>query len=66
MSLQRTSRSRGPHSPDVTGFYEPDTGSIQYVVSCPRTKKSAIVDPVWDFDARHARTDLHSADEILT
>jgi glyoxylase-like metal-dependent hydrolase (beta-lactamase superfamily II) len=65
MSQANTSRSLGPKSPDVTGFYEPDTGSIQYVVSCPRTKKAAIVDPVWNFDARHARTDTHSADEIL-
>jgi glyoxylase-like metal-dependent hydrolase (beta-lactamase superfamily II) len=65
MSPQQTSRSRGPRSPEVTGFYEPDTGSIQYVVSCPRTKKGAIIDAVWNFDPKHARTDTHSADEIL-
>jgi glyoxylase-like metal-dependent hydrolase (beta-lactamase superfamily II) len=65
MSHQQTSRSRGPHSPQVTGFYEPDTGSIQYVVSCPRTKKAAIVDAVWNFDPKRARTDTKSADEIL-
>jgi glyoxylase-like metal-dependent hydrolase (beta-lactamase superfamily II) len=65
MSHQQTSRSHGPHSPDVTGFYEPDTGSVQYVVSCPRTRKAAIVDPVWNFDPKHARTDTKSADEIL-
>jgi glyoxylase-like metal-dependent hydrolase (beta-lactamase superfamily II) len=59
------SRSRGANSPDVAGFYEPDTGSIQYVVSCPRSKKAAIVDAVWNFDAKHARTDTQSADEIL-
>ena len=65
MSHQQTSRSRGSHSPDVTGFYEPDTGSVQYVVSCPRTKKAAIVDAVWNFDPKHARTDMKSANEIL-
>jgi glyoxylase-like metal-dependent hydrolase (beta-lactamase superfamily II) len=65
MSHQQTSPSGGPNSPEVTGFYEPDTGSIQYVVSCPRTKKAVIVDAVWNFDAKHARTDTHSADEIL-
>jgi len=65
MSYQQSSRSRGPNSPDVTGFYEPDTGSIQYVVSCPRSKKAAIVDAVWNFDPRHARTSTGSADEIL-
>jgi len=65
MSQQRISRSHGPRSPEVIGFYEPDTGSIQYVVSCPRSGKAAVVDPVWNFDARHARTDTRSADQIL-
>jgi glyoxylase-like metal-dependent hydrolase (beta-lactamase superfamily II) len=65
MSHQQTSRSRGPHSPDVTGFYEPDTGSVQYVVSCPRTKRAAIIDAVWNFDPKRARTDMKSANEIL-
>jgi glyoxylase-like metal-dependent hydrolase (beta-lactamase superfamily II) len=61
----RQSESRGPNSPDVTGFYEPDTGSIQYVVSDPQTKKAAIIDAVWNFDQHNARTSTHSADEIL-
>jgi glyoxylase-like metal-dependent hydrolase (beta-lactamase superfamily II) len=65
MSHQQTSRSRGPNSPDVIGFYEPDTGSIQYVVCCPRTKKAAIVDAVWNFDPKNARTSTGSADAIL-
>ena len=65
MPNQQTSASRGPMSPEVTGFYEPDTGSIQYVVSDPATKKAAIIDAVWNFDPRNARTDTHSADEIL-
>ncbi len=64
MTIQ-TSASRGPLSPEVTGFYEPDTGSIQYVVSDPASKKAAIIDAVWNFDPRNARTDTHSADEIL-
>jgi len=65
MSNQQTSPSRGQQSPEVTGFYEPATGSIQYVVADPGSKKSAIIDPVWNFDPRHARTDTRSADEIL-
>src|SRR6185437_6464957 len=65
MSPQQTSRSRGPHSPDVAGFYDRDTGSIQYVVSCPRSKKAAIVDAVWNFDPKNARTSTRSTDEIL-
>jgi glyoxylase-like metal-dependent hydrolase (beta-lactamase superfamily II) len=65
MSQQQTSQSRGPKSPEVTGFYEPDTGSIQYVASDPASKKAAIIDAVWNFDPRSARTDSRSADEIL-
>jgi glyoxylase-like metal-dependent hydrolase (beta-lactamase superfamily II) len=61
----RTSPSRGPTSPDVTGFYEPDTGSIQYVVSDPATRAAAIIDAVWNFDPRNARVSTGSADEIL-
>ncbi len=65
MSQQQTSPSRGLRSPEVTGFYEPDTGSIQYVVSDPASKKAAVIDAVWNFDPRSARTDTHSADAIL-
>lgn len=65
MSVIRTSPSRGSGSPEVTGFYEADTGSIQYVVSDPATKAAAIIDAVWNFDPKHARTSTESADEIL-
>lgn len=54
-----------PLSPDVKGFYDAKTGSIQYVVSCPETRKAAIIDPVWDFDEKAARTCTSNADEIL-
>ena len=65
MSKPQTSPSQGAHSPEVTGFYEPDTGSVQYVVSDPPSKTAAIVDPVWNFDPASARTGTRSADEIL-
>lgn len=65
MSRQQTSPSRGANSPEVAGFYESDTGSVQYVVSDPASGKAAIVDAVWNFDPRSARTSTHSADEIL-
>jgi glyoxylase-like metal-dependent hydrolase (beta-lactamase superfamily II) len=65
MTTQKTSTSPSLSSPAVAGFYEPETGSIQYVVSDPSTRKAAIIDPVWNFDPRNARTDTRSADEIL-
>lgn len=63
--MSRTSPSQGPGSPEVTGFYEADTGSAQYVVSDPATRKAAIIDAVWNFDSKPARTSTRSADEIL-
>jgi glyoxylase-like metal-dependent hydrolase (beta-lactamase superfamily II) len=52
------------YAPTVKGFYEAKTGSVQYVVSDPETKKAAIIDPVWDFDEKSGRICTHSADEI--
>jgi len=65
VSTIRTSPSNGPASPTVAGFYEADTGSIQYVVSDPETKAAVVIDTVWNFDPKHARTGTGSADEIL-
>ena len=44
------------NKPDVKGFYESRTGSIQYVVSDPITRRCAIIDPVLDFDERSGTT----------
>jgi hypothetical protein len=52
-------------SPDVTGFYDEATGSIQYVVADPVTRKSAIIDTVLDFDPRSGSTQTTSADRLL-
>jgi glyoxylase-like metal-dependent hydrolase (beta-lactamase superfamily II) len=51
--------------PHVKAFYEPLTSSMQYVVSCPVSKRSAIIDPVLDFDERSGSTATRSADAIL-
>jgi glyoxylase-like metal-dependent hydrolase (beta-lactamase superfamily II) len=51
--------------PTVKGFYDPRTFSIQYVASCPRTKRCAIIDPVYDFDEKSGSTASTSADAIL-
>ncbi len=61
----KTSESRGPGSPGVTGFYEPDTGSIAYVVACPETGKAALIDVVMGFEPGSASTDPAPAQEVL-
>ena len=53
------------HKPDVTGFYDPRTGSIQYVVADSATGKCAIIDPVLDFDEKSGSTATRNADAIL-
>ncbi|GAA5175453.1 MULTISPECIES: MBL fold metallo-hydrolase [Halomonadaceae] len=54
-----------PGRPDVAGFYEPRTSSVQYVVSDPATRRCAIIDPVLDFDGKSGATATHHADELL-
>jgi glyoxylase-like metal-dependent hydrolase (beta-lactamase superfamily II) len=51
--------------PDIKVFYDPRTFSVQYVVSDPRTKVCAIIDPVLDFDEKAGATATTSADAIL-
>lgn len=63
--LTKTSPSTGDGSPEVVGFYEADTGSIQYVVIDPSTNKAALIDVVMNFDPKHARTSMDAAEEIV-
>ena len=51
--------------PEVAGFYDARTGSIQYVVTCPSTRKCAIIDPVLDFDEKSGSTRTTNADFLL-
>ena len=52
-------------SPVVTGFHEPRTGSVQYVVACTETDACAIIDPVLDFDEKSGSVATRSADTLL-
>lgn len=54
-----------PGTPDVAGFYDPRTFSIQYVVSDPATRECAIIDPVLDYEEKSGATATHHADELL-
>ncbi len=51
--------------PQVAGFYDPRTFSIQYVVTDPATRHCAIIDPVLDFDEKSGATATRSADALL-
>jgi glyoxylase-like metal-dependent hydrolase (beta-lactamase superfamily II) len=51
--------------PEITGFHEPRTGSVQYVVADPSTRHCAIIDPVLDYDEKSGSIATRSADAIL-
>lgn len=51
--------------PEVTGFFDKRTWSIQYVVADPETGKCAIIDPVLDYDEESGSTATIHADAIL-
>nr|WP_281493666.1 MBL fold metallo-hydrolase [Ancylobacter koreensis] len=52
-------------TPEVTGFFDPRTWSVQYVVADPATGRCAIVDPVYDFDEKSGQTSSRTADRLL-
>ncbi|KIN60091.1 Beta-lactamase-like protein [Sulfitobacter noctilucae] len=54
--LYKVSPSRGPNSPTVVGFYEPDTGSCQYICIDDQTRKCALIDVVQEFDPKSFAT----------
>ena len=54
-----------PGKPDIAGFFDQRTFSVQYVVSDPVTKRCVVIDPVLDFDEKSGATATHHADELL-
>ncbi|RBI76033.1 MBL fold metallo-hydrolase [Roseovarius sp. TE539] len=63
--FRRKSPSQGSSSPEVTGFHDPASGSIQYVVADPDTGKAALIDIVQDFRPAEAAASHDSAREIV-
>ena len=51
--------------PEVSAFYDPRTGSVQYVVADSISKKCAIIDAVLDYDEKSGSTATTNADAIL-
>jgi glyoxylase-like metal-dependent hydrolase (beta-lactamase superfamily II) len=50
--------------PWVTGFHDPVTGTVTFVVADPTERKAAVIDPVWDFDPRSGRLATTSIDRV--
>jgi len=52
-------------APDVTGFFDPDSNTISYVVRDPGSTACAVIDPVMDFDYAAGRIHFEQADRIV-
>ena len=52
-------------APDVTGFFDPDSNTISYVVRDSGSTACAVVDPVMDFDYAAGRIHFEQADRIV-
>ena len=51
-------------TPQVTGFFDPHSNTISYVVQDPASTACAIIDPVMEFDQAAGRLTYESADQI--
>lgn len=50
--------------PDVNPFWHEPTATWTYVVTDPRSRKSAIIDPVLDFDEKSGKSSTATADAV--
>jgi glyoxylase-like metal-dependent hydrolase (beta-lactamase superfamily II) len=53
------------NTPEVTGFFDRRTFSIQYVVADVQAKACVIIDPVYDYDEKSGQTATTNADQLL-
>ncbi len=62
-AVQVAAEAKG--KPEVTGFFDPDTNTISYVVRDPGSTACAIVDSVMDIDYAAGRIGYRSADAMI-
>lgn len=49
----------------IQPFFDPKTWTVSYVVNDLATKKTAVIDPVMDFDFKSGHTDIEAVDAVL-
>lgn len=54
-----------PANPEVTGFFDPETSTISYVVKDPGSAACAVIDSVMDIDYAAGRISHAHADQII-
>ncbi|MBX9905517.1 MAG: MBL fold metallo-hydrolase [Burkholderiales bacterium] len=50
---------------NTQAFFDPSTGTITYVLWDPATRRSAVIDPVLDYEFKSGRTSTAAADQVL-
>ena len=54
-----------PFLPSIRAFFDEPTNTVSYLMSDPATGRSAVIDPVLDFDIASGEADVRSARAIL-
>jgi glyoxylase-like metal-dependent hydrolase (beta-lactamase superfamily II) len=49
----------------IKTFFDPTTFTATHVVSCPGTRRAAVIDSVLDYDPKSGRTSTSSAEKVL-
>jgi len=49
----------------IKTFFDPTTFTATHVVSCPSTRRAAVIDSVLDYDPKSGRTSTASAEQVL-
>lgn len=52
-------------SPDITGFHDPATGTLSYLIVDRPSRRAAIVDPVLDYQPAAGRVSTASAERLV-
>ena len=50
---------------DITAYFDEPTNTASYLVSDPRSRKAAVIDPVLDYDHRSGKATAASAQKII-
>jgi glyoxylase-like metal-dependent hydrolase (beta-lactamase superfamily II) len=54
----------GEQEPEVTGFFDPATSTVSYLVTDPTSDRAMVVDPILDFDGKAGRVSTRSVEAI--
>ncbi|MFN3964781.1 MAG: MBL fold metallo-hydrolase [Silanimonas lenta] len=65
MNIDETLQLPGGPAPEVSGFFDPVTHTVSYVVKDPGSRACAIIDPVLDLDYPSGRISHRSAQAIV-